>query len=157
MDNLECVLVGPRRTGFLQILAVLSVSARWRGSGMLTTVKQNRGVRGGRAILRDVRQGVRPASAIAGPAARSKGGGGDAAIASPSDAAEQRINAALKGLDANLRKAIRDCKGQTAPPATGCGSRADNAGAPLPQLCHQAYDSAAAPTRRAGRCRSSTI
>lgn len=37
-------------------------------------------------------------------------------IASPSDAAEQRINAALKGLDANLRKAIRDCKGQDGAP-----------------------------------------
>jgi hypothetical protein len=32
-------------------------------------------------------------------------------IANPSDDAERRINAALKRLDANLRKAIRDCKG----------------------------------------------
>ena len=32
-------------------------------------------------------------------------------IANPSDNAERRINVALKRLDANLRKAIRDCKG----------------------------------------------
>jgi hypothetical protein len=32
-------------------------------------------------------------------------------IANPSDDAERRINAALKRLDANLRKAIRNCKG----------------------------------------------
>ena len=41
-------------------------------------------------------------------------------IAGPSDEAERRINAALKRLDLNLGKAIRACKGQTAPRATGC-------------------------------------
>jgi hypothetical protein len=37
-------------------------------------------------------------------------------IANPSDDAERRINAALKRLDANLSKAIRDCKGQDGRP-----------------------------------------
>ena len=37
-------------------------------------------------------------------------------IASPRDDAERRINAALKGLDANLRKAIRACMGQDGGP-----------------------------------------
>jgi hypothetical protein len=37
-------------------------------------------------------------------------------IANPSDDAERRINAALKRLDANLRKAIRDCKGHDGAP-----------------------------------------
>ncbi len=37
-------------------------------------------------------------------------------IASPSDEAERRINAALKRLDANLTKAIRACKGQDGAP-----------------------------------------
>ena len=37
-------------------------------------------------------------------------------IANPSDDAERRINAALKRLDANLRKAIRDCKGHDGSP-----------------------------------------
>lgn len=37
-------------------------------------------------------------------------------IADPSDDAERRINAALKRLDANLRKAIAGCKGSKGAP-----------------------------------------